>query len=82
MLLVCCFCDKVCDDTMGQTDWQELRACTRFRQGRQEPIVLSYTCCHHCLQRHPQATAFRTRRNQSTASVGHAKARARQSLAA
>lgn len=82
MLLVCCFCDKVCDDTMDQTHWQDLRTDTGFRQVQREHNVLSYTCCHHCFQRDPRATAFRTRQSQPTVSVIRARTRARRTIAA
>ena len=58
MLFVCCFCDKACDDTLGQAggcQWQEMD---------EDHQILSYTCCYDCLRGNPHAIAFR-RRNQS-----------------
>lgn len=82
MLLVCCFCDKVCEDTVRQRQWQHLHLDAVSRNLRPEDTVLSYTCCHHCLQRDPQAIAFRTRQSESRATALHPSARSRRSVAA
>ena len=74
MLLVCCFCDKVHDDAMSQARerlWQDLRVYNALRNPRREDTILSYTCCHECLQRDPRAIVFRTRQNETPASMLH-----------
>lgn len=68
MLLVCCFCEKVRDQS-PQSLWRDLRAYMVSRKLKREDTVLSYTCCHNCLHGDPGATAFRTRQSQSRASV-------------
>ena len=84
MLLVCCFCDKVGNDTMGQRHWQDLQAyrVSRNPNPKREDTILSYTCCDTCLQGDPHAIAFRTRRSQSSAYVLDARTRSRRSVAA
>jgi hypothetical protein len=74
MLLVCCFCEKVSDDTMRQSQWQHLHPYLVSRNLRPEGRVLSYTCCDHCLLGDPHAIAFRTRQNESRASADSAAA--------
>lgn len=69
MLLVCCFCDNVGDDTMGRRHWQDLEVYRVPRNPKPKDTILSYTCCDHCLQGEPDAIAFRTRRSQSGAYV-------------
>jgi hypothetical protein len=82
MLLVCCFCDKVCDDTMRQSQWRQLHLDLRPHNIKREGTVLSYTCCHICLQGDPHAIAFRTRQSQSHAAALNTNARSRRSVAA
>jgi len=72
MLLVCCFCDKVRDDTRNQATqgfWQDLQVSMASRNLRREDIIFSYTCCRDCLQGDPRAITFRARRSQSSAPV-------------
>ena len=79
MLLVCCFCDQARDESTGAADpYMSVMCRTPRRQG----IVVSYTCCHACLQDDPRAITFRTRRNRPHWSGATAKAGARQSVAA
>ena len=66
MLLVCCFCDKVRDQST-QSLWHDWHADTISRSLRREDAILSYTCCRDCLQDDPRAIAFRTRRSHSCA---------------
>jgi hypothetical protein len=82
MLLVCCFCDQVRDESMGHGHWRELYESMGSRSLKREETVLSYTCCHNCLQDDPGSIAFRTRQRPSHASVFPAKARSRRSIAA
>jgi hypothetical protein len=85
MLLVCCFCDKVRDDTMCQASesyWQDLQVYMVSRNPKRENTILSYTCCHNCLQGNPHAIAFRTRQRPSSASVPDAGTRSRRSVVA
>ena len=81
MLLVCCFCDKVCNNTMRQSQWQ-LHLYLASHNLKREDTVLSYTCCHDCFQGDPHAIAFRIRQSESRAAVLHATARSRRSVAA
>jgi len=72
MLLVCCFCDKVRDDTRSQTSqglWRDLRTHMMSHKLRREETIISYTCCRDCLQCDPRAIAFRTRRSRPGVSV-------------
>ena len=75
MLLVCCFCDNVHDETIGQRHWQNLQRYMASRKPTRADTILSYTCCHDCLQGNPHAIAFRAR--QSRTSVPDRKARTR-----
>ena len=50
MLLVCCFCDQVRDESMGHGHWRELYGSMGSRPPKREETVLSYTCCDNCLQ--------------------------------
>jgi hypothetical protein len=79
MLLVCCFCDQARDESPDTTD---LDVCAVSRMPRRQGIVVSYTCCHACLQDDPRAITFRTRRNKPHWSGATARAGARQSVAA
>ena len=79
MLLVCCFCDQVRDQSPDTTD---LHVYAVSRMPRRQGIVVSYTCCHACLQDDPRAITFRTRRNKPQRSGATARAEARQSVAA
>ena len=54
MLFVCCLCDRVCDDTLGQPT-----VC--HRQEHDDRPILSYTCCDDCFRGDPEAIAFRKR---------------------
>jgi hypothetical protein len=74
MLLVCCFCDKVHDDAMSQARerlWQDLQVYNALRGPKREDTILSYTCCHVCLQRDPRAIVFRARQSETPASMLH-----------
>ena len=82
MLLVCCFCDKVCDDTMRRSQWQHLHLYIVSRSVKREDTILSYTCCHGCLQGDPHAIAFRARQSDSGAATVKAAVRLRRSVAA
>ena len=82
MLLVCCFCDQIRDESMGHGHWRELYESMGSRSLKREETVLSYTCYDNCLQDDPGAIAFRTRQRPSHASVFPAKARSRRSIAA
>jgi hypothetical protein len=83
MLLVCCFCDQIRDESMGHGHWREqLYGSMGSRTPKREETVLSYTCCHNCLKDDPGAIAFRARQSPSHASVLPAKARSRGSIAA
>lgn len=82
MLLVCCFCDKVGDDIIGQRHWQDLEVYRVLRNPKPEDTILSYTCCDNCFQGDPDAIAFRTRRSQSSAYVLDARTRSKRSVAA
>jgi hypothetical protein len=82
MLLVCCFCDQVCDESMGHGHWRELHVYMGSRAPKREDTILSYTCCHNCLRNDPRTVAFRTRQSRSNASVLPARARSRRSIAA
>jgi hypothetical protein len=73
MLLVCCFCDHVREESTDHTD---LRLHVTSR------TAVSYTCCHACLQGDPGAITFRTRQNKSNTFVPTARARARRPIAA
>lgn len=82
MLLVCCFCDQVRDESMGHGHWRELHVYMGSRTSKREDTILSYTCCHNCLQDDPRAIAFRTRQSDSIASDLPASARSRRSIVA
>jgi hypothetical protein len=72
ILPVCCFCDKVRDDTRneaGQGLWQDLQIHMVMRKLRLEDIVFAYTCCRDCLKDDPRAVAFRRRWSRSSSSV-------------
>lgn len=72
ILPVCCFCDKVRDDTRSATTqglWQDLQIYLVLRKLRPEDIVFAYTCCRDCLKDDPRAIAFRTRWSQSSSSA-------------
>ena len=79
MVFVCCFCDHVHDESTGAADPHMSVMC---RTPRRQGIVVSYTCCHACLQHDPRAITFRTRRNKPHWSGSTARAGARQSVAA
>lgn len=51
MLLVCCFCDQIRDESMGHGHWRELYESMGSRSLKREETVLSYTCCDNCLDR-------------------------------
>jgi len=74
MVRVCCFCDKIHDDAIGL--WQERRGSVSGNSTG-ESAILSYTCCHHCLDADPRADVFRARERQSTASLYGIRANAR-----
>ena len=82
ILLVCCFCDQVRDESMGHGHWREPRGYMRSCTPTRENTILSYTCCRNCLQDDPRAIAFRTRQSRSSAAVLPARARSRRSVAA
>ena len=82
MLLVCCFCDQVREESMGHGPWRQLHVYLGSLTPKRENTILSYTCCHKCLQDDPQAIAFRTRQSLSNASVLPARARSRRWIAA
>jgi hypothetical protein len=72
MLQVCCFCDKVRDDTRSEDAqglWQSLQIYMVLRKLRAEDVAFAYTCCRDCLKDDPRAIGFRTRRSQSRSSV-------------
>jgi hypothetical protein len=72
ILPVCCFCDKVRDDTRSEATqglWQDLQIYMVLRKLRPEDIVFAYTCCRDCLKDDPRAIAFRTRWGQSSSSA-------------
>lgn len=72
ILPVCCFCDKVRDDTRSATTqglWQDLQIYMILRNLRPEDIVFAYTCCRDCLKDDPRAIAFRRRGSQSSSSA-------------
>ncbi len=72
MLSVCCFCDKVRDDTRSEAVqglWQDLQIYMGLRKLRREDIVFAYTCCRDCMNDDPGATAFRARWSQSSVSI-------------
>jgi hypothetical protein len=79
MVFVCCFCDHVHDESTGTA---ELRMSVLSRTPTRQDIVVSYTCCHACLQDDPQAITFRTRQNKPNLPGSTAGAGARQSVAA
>jgi hypothetical protein len=59
MLLICCFCDKVCDQALGHRNaaaWKDLQEAKK-----RTDAILAYTCCDNCLLHDPHAAAFRTR---------------------
>lgn len=69
MVLVCCFCDKIRDQST-QSLWHDLQAYEAYtvsRNVKREDTILSYTCCRDCLQDDPRAITFRTRRSHSRA---------------
>lgn len=69
---VCCFCDKVRDDSRNETTqglWQDLQLYMVLHKLRPEDIIIVYTCCRRCLEDDPRAIAFRTRWSQSRSSV-------------
>ncbi len=82
MLLICCFCDKVRDESIHHARWRDLQLYTLSRQPKREATILSYTCCDDCLQGDPRAIAFRTRQGQGSASVLSSGERTRRSVAA
>ena len=64
MLLICCLCDKVCEEALSQpneNDWYDLHA-NMSRNQKRGGTILSYTCCPRCFESNPLARAFRTRR--------------------
>ena len=72
MLRVCCFCDRVENDTRNQAapdPWQDLQSYMVSRKLRPEHIIFAYTCCRDCLKDDPQAIAFRTRWSDSSSSA-------------
>jgi len=69
MLMVCCFCDEVRDESMGHGQWRELHVYIGSLASKREDTIVSYTCCHNCLQDDPRAIAFRTRQSRSNTSV-------------
>lgn len=72
ILPVCCFCDKVRDDTRSegaQGLWQDLQIYMALYELRPEDIVFAYTCCRDCLKDDPRAIAFRTRWSHSSSST-------------
>ena len=59
MLLICCFCDKVCDEALGDRNaaaWKD------FQEAKKRmDAIFAYTCCDNCLLHNPHAGAFRIR---------------------
>jgi hypothetical protein len=82
MLLICCFCDQVRDESVGFTLWRNLHVSMASLKPKREDIILSYTCCESCLQKDPRAGAFRTRQSLSRPSVLPVRARPVPSVAA
>ena len=82
MLLVCCFCDKVREESISHTHWRDLQVYVMSRTPKREDTILSYTCCDECLQGDPRAVAFRSRQSQSSASLLPPGTRPRRSVAA
>jgi len=64
MLFVCCLCDRVCDNTLGQPT-----VC--HRQEHDDRPILSYTCCDDCFRGDPDAIAFRKRNSPLHRSPRH-----------
>ena len=72
ILPVCCFCQKVRDDTgteAGQGLWQEFRIYVVAHKVRPEDITFSHTYCDGCLRDDPRAIALRTQSRQPVSSV-------------
>jgi hypothetical protein len=82
MLLICCFCDQVRDESVGYTHWRNLHVYMVSRKAKREDTILSYTCCDSCLENDPRASAFRTRQRRSRPSVLPARAWPVRSVAA
>lgn len=61
ILPVCCFCQKIRDDTgteVGQGIWQDLQVYLVARKLRSEDISFSHTYCRACLKDDPRAIAL------------------------
>lgn len=72
ILPVCCFCQKVRDDTgteAGRGLWQELRIYMVAHKVRPEDINFSHTYCHDCLKDDPRAIPLRAESGQPVSSV-------------
>lgn len=72
ILPVCCFCQKVRDDTgteAGRGVWQNLENYLVARKLRPDDINFSHTYCDGCLRDDPRAIAFGTRSSGSSSSV-------------
>jgi hypothetical protein len=72
ILPVCCFCDKVRDDTRSEAAqglWQDWQVYMVSQKLRPEALPLAYTCCRDCLKHDPRAIAFRTRLSRSSSSA-------------
>ena len=72
ILPVCCFCDKVRDDTrseIAQGLWRDFQNYMASNKLRPEDIAVAYTCCRDCLNDDPRAIAFRARWNRSGSSA-------------
>jgi len=79
MMFVCCFCDQARDESTGNID---LFVNVVSRTPEWQDTIVSYTCCHACLQGDPRAITFRTRQNKPNLSVLAARAGVRRSVAA
>jgi len=74
ILPICCFCEKVRDDAeteAGEGLWQDMKTHMGSRGLRPLNTTFAYSCCPACLTDNPQASAFRTRKSQSGASIRH-----------
>ena len=85
VLLVCCFCDHVREDSRTRPAhnlWEDSQGDRVAGQMRPQNAMFVYSCCRKCLTDDPRAIAFRTRRSQSGSSIPDTRESPRRSLVA